>query len=178
MIYHPETVFTRTTKGIREARSTKLPRELSRVFAAIDGKSNVANLVEKSGIAEGHCHLALDQLMTEGYIRLFSTPDMSAAAIAAASADVLGATGKMLAARAASAAPATAPAATKPAASPQAPVIDANSEGDELDFTSEEVVAKVNAEAVDRAKAENEARARAEVAGKAAAEAKLRQDAR
>ena len=100
MIYHPETIFTRTTKGIREARSTKLPRELSRVFAAVDGKSTVGDLVNKSGIAEGHCHLALDQLVTEGYIRLFSSPDMPAAVAAVASADVLGATGKMLAAKA------------------------------------------------------------------------------
>ena len=60
MIYHAQTVFTRTTKGVREARSTKLPRELSRIFAAVDGKATVAELISKSGVPEGHCHLALE----------------------------------------------------------------------------------------------------------------------
>ena len=63
MIYHAQTVFTRTTKGVREARSTKLPRELSRIFAAVDGKATVAELISKSGVPEGHCHLALEQLV-------------------------------------------------------------------------------------------------------------------
>src|SRR5204862_1641626 len=76
MLYQPQTIFTRTTKGVREARSTRLPRELSRVFAAEDGKGTVAELVSKSGVAEGHCHIALEQLVTEGYIRIFSGPDL------------------------------------------------------------------------------------------------------
>ena len=66
MLYHPQTIFARTTKGICEARSTKLPRELSRIFAAVDGKAAVSELISKSGVPEGHCHLTLEQLVTEG----------------------------------------------------------------------------------------------------------------
>ena len=143
MAFHPQTVFTRTTKGVREARSTKLPRELSRVFSAVDGKAAVAEVISKSGIAEGHAQLALDQLVTEGYIRIFSVPEGT---------DGMLITSKMPVFKA----PAT-----------QQPVIEAIGEGEELDFTSAEDVSKVNAEAAQRAQAEAEARQRAEEIGRA-----------
>ena len=50
-------------------------------------------------------------------------------------------------------------------------------EGLDLDFTSPDVVAKLNAEASARARAEAEAKARAEAAARAAAQAKARQEA-
>ncbi len=78
MLYHAQAVFTRTTKGVREARGVKLPRDLSRIFSVVDGKATVAELVKKSGVAEGHCHLALEQLVIEGYIRVFTAPGIDA----------------------------------------------------------------------------------------------------
>ena len=59
MPFHAETVFTRTTKGVREAHSTKLPRELSRVFAGVNGKSAVGEVLAKSGVPEAHGQIAL-----------------------------------------------------------------------------------------------------------------------
>ncbi len=150
MIYHAETVFTRTTKGVREARSTKLPRELSRIFSTVDGKCSVAELVSKSGVAEGHCHLALEQLGSEGYIRVFSGPDLD---------------------------PKNRLNITQPIRITDIVQVDDEVEGDELDFTSAEGVAKVKNEAGERAKAEADARSRAEAASVAAAKAMARQEA-
>lgn len=153
MAFHPQTVFTRTTKGVREARTSKLPRELSRVFSAVDGKAPVADVVAKSGVAEGHAQLALDQLTTEGYIRIFSVPDGT---------DGLLITSKI-------------PMFKAPAVAQ--PVIEAIEGEEELDFTSDVGVAKVNAEATQRGQAEAEARQRAEAAAQAAAKSKVRQEA-
>ena len=153
MSYQSLVVFARTTKGVREARSTKLPRELARVFSAVDGKATVADLIAKSGVAEGHAQLALDQLVTEGYIRVFFVPDGG---------DGLLTTGKM-------------PVFSSQRAAAAEPLVESIEE--ELDFTSAESVARVNAEAEQRAKAEAEARSRAEAASQAAAKAKIRQEA-
>ncbi len=150
MLYHPQTIFARTTKGIREARNTKLPRELSRLFAAVDGKAAVSELISISGVPVGHCHLALEQLETEGYIRVFTSPNMPSGA--------------------------GSPSATQSIPLATAGVATADS-SDELDFTTAEGIATVTSEAAQRDLAESAARSRAEAAAQAAAKADIRLEA-
>src|SRR5512147_756017 len=73
---HPQTVFTKTAKGVLEIRNKtiRLPRDLGAVFISVDGKSTVADLVRKSGVDEAKFHEALDKLVSDGYIKIFSTP--------------------------------------------------------------------------------------------------------
>src|SRR3970040_2224152 len=71
----------------------------------------------------------------------------------------------------------SAPAEAAPVPGRAAAVTAPKEEGVELDFTSPEVVAKLNAEAATRVKAEADAKARAEAAARALAQAQARQAA-
>jgi len=147
---HPKTIFAKTPKGVLEVKNktTKLPREIGVVFLSVDGKSTLTDLAKKAGMDEKVLTAALQKLTTDGFIKVFSSPDMTAAAPAA---------------------PATAASIAQAARAPAG--------GDDLDFTSPAAMAKLNTEAVNRTKAEAEAKARALAAAKAAAEAKVRQEA-
>jgi hypothetical protein len=146
---HPKTIFAKTPKGVLEVKNktTKLPRDIGVVFLSVDGKSTLTDLAKKAGMDEKVLTAALQKLTSDGFVKVFSSPDMTDAAPAA---------------------PATA-ASIAQAARGQAG-------GDDLDFTSPAAMAKLNTEAVNRTKAEAEAKARALAAAKAAAEAKVRQE--
>jgi len=145
---HPQTVFAKTAKGILEIKNKtiKLSRDFGLVFLSVDGKSTVADLAQKSGMPAPKLEEALDKLVSDGYIKIFTSP----------------------------AVPAAAPTTRAAAAPAPAPAQDI---GDDLDFTSPQAVAKLNAEAETRARAEGDAKNRALVAARAAAEAKVRQEA-
>src|SRR5262249_5125427 len=121
---HPQTVFAKTARGVLEIKNKtiKLPREVGLVFLSVDGKSAVADLAQKSGLPTPKLDEALDKLVADGYIKIFSAP---------------GAATLVPVAKAA------------PPPPPQAQDL-----GDDLDFTSPEAVAKLNAEAENRLKAE------------------------
>ena len=67
---NPDTVFVKTAKGIEEIRSrtVKLPRDQGLVFLSIDGKTSVADLLPRSGMAGPQFHRTLEMLVSEGYI--------------------------------------------------------------------------------------------------------------
>src|SRR4051812_866333 len=67
----PETVYTKTAKGILEARnkSAKLPRELAPAFQAVDGKATVGEIQPRSGMTTAQLHQALNTLVSDGYIK-------------------------------------------------------------------------------------------------------------
>src|SRR6187402_3171070 len=69
---HPETIYTKTTKGVLAVKNKTalLPRDLSMVFLAVDGKSTVAELAKKSGLSEGAIPAALKRLISDGYVRI------------------------------------------------------------------------------------------------------------
>ncbi len=73
---HPQTVFTKTSKGVLQVKnkSIKLPRELGVVFLAVDGKSTFSDLVGKSGIPANKLEEAVNKLIADGYIRIFTSP--------------------------------------------------------------------------------------------------------
>src|SRR6185503_15077622 len=147
---HPQTIYTKTSKGVLEIRNkaVKLSRELNRVFLLVDGKSTLADmLAHERGLEEPQLVDWLTKLETDGYIRVFSSPAQATAAPAAAPA----------------AAPPAPAATTAPARPPPPPL---PPEDEELDFTSPEVAARLNAEAAARARAEAEARARADAAAR------------
>src|SRR5829696_4295328 len=72
----PQTVFTKTAKGILEIRnkSTRLPRELSTLLEYVDGTASVADLQSRSGILSAQLHHALNTLVTDGYIKAVASP--------------------------------------------------------------------------------------------------------
>src|SRR6185369_7085545 len=69
-----ETIFTKTTKGVLAVKNKtiRMPRDLSMVFLAVDGKSTVAELAKRSGLAEAAIPAALKRLLSDGYVRIFS----------------------------------------------------------------------------------------------------------
>src|SRR5476649_1824257 len=69
---HPQTIYTKTTKGVLEVKTKtiRLPRALGLLFLAVDGKSKVADLATKSGVAEAGIPAALEKLVADGYIRI------------------------------------------------------------------------------------------------------------
>src|SRR6185369_15662679 len=79
-----ETIFTKTTKGVLAVKNKtiRMPRDLSMVFLAVDGKSTVAELAKKSGLAEGAIPAALKRLLSDGYVRIFSDGATANGAIA------------------------------------------------------------------------------------------------
>src|SRR5215210_8334769 len=70
----PQTVYTKTAKGILEIRnkSTKLPRELNAVFLSVDGKTTVEEMLPRSGMTSAQLQQALGALVTDGYIKMVS----------------------------------------------------------------------------------------------------------
>ena len=131
---HPQTVFTKTSKGVLEVKNKtiKLPRELSVVFLAVDGKSTFSDLVSKSGIPANKLEEGVNKLIADGYIRVFSSPVRTK--------DVPTQPKMVLAAMTANAPP---------------PPPGARDEGEDLDFTSPSAMAKLNAEAVQRSKTQH-----------------------
>ena len=73
---HPQTIFTETAKGVLEVKNktVKLPRDLGLAFLAIDGKSTLAELVQKSRMPEDKFSEAVDKLIADGYIKIFYSP--------------------------------------------------------------------------------------------------------
>src|SRR6185369_12668896 len=71
---HAETIYTKTTKGVLAVKNktTRMPRDLSMVFLAVDGKSTLAELAKKSGLAEGAIPAALKRLISDGYVKIFA----------------------------------------------------------------------------------------------------------
>ena len=62
MPIHPKTIYTKTPKGVLEAKNAKLDRAQNRAFVAVDGKSTVTDLIKKADLAEKELHEILDQL--------------------------------------------------------------------------------------------------------------------
>ena len=78
------TVYTKTAKGVLEVKNktVRLPRELGLLFLAIDGKSTIADLARKTGVAESKLKEALDKMAADGHIKAIeSSSTMSAAAV-------------------------------------------------------------------------------------------------
>jgi hypothetical protein len=71
----PQTVFTKTAKGILEIRnkSTRLPRELSALLELVDGTASVVELSDRSGLATLQLNSALGTLAADGYIKAVAT---------------------------------------------------------------------------------------------------------
>ncbi|MGH8641031.1 MAG: winged helix-turn-helix domain-containing protein, partial [Burkholderiales bacterium] len=113
---HPKTIFAKTPKGVLEVKNktTKLARDVGVVFLSVDGKSTVSDLAKKSGMDEKALTAALQKLTNDGFVKVFSSPDMASG-------------GAPTAATAAS----IAQAARAPAGG-----------SDDLDFTSPEAMAK------------------------------------
>lgn len=84
----PETVYTKTAKGILEARnkSAKLPRELTAVFQAIDGRATVGEIQPRLGLSMPQVHQTLNTLVTDGYIKAVKAAAQPAPAAPAADA--------------------------------------------------------------------------------------------
>src|SRR5690349_9918907 len=78
MAIHPRTIYTKTPKGVMEAK--KLDRTAGSVFLTVDGKSTVTDLLKKSGLDEKKLHELLEKLTTDGYLRVFSSPEAAPAA--------------------------------------------------------------------------------------------------
>src|SRR5918998_1015573 len=78
----PETVYTKTAKGILEARnkSAKLAKELAAVFQAIDGKATVGEIQSRIGAATPQVHQALNTLVSDGYIKTVATTSQASSA--------------------------------------------------------------------------------------------------
>src|SRR4051812_563160 len=91
----PETVYTKTAKGILEARnkSAKLPRELAAVFQAIDGRATVGEIQPRVGLAMPQVHQTLNTLVTDGYIKPVTAAAHPAAAPVADAVDFAGGQG-------------------------------------------------------------------------------------
>lgn len=68
-----KTVFTKTAKGVMQVnkKTQSLSRDLTKVLSAVDGKSNLQALVEKSGYAMPAVEKSLLQLQREGFIKIF-----------------------------------------------------------------------------------------------------------
>src|SRR5262245_44928311 len=84
-LMHPQTVFAKTAQGVLaiQNQTIKLPREVGLVFLSVDGKSTVADLLQKSGLPGPKLDEALDKLVADGYIKIFTSPAAPAAAPAA-----------------------------------------------------------------------------------------------
>src|SRR3990172_5416979 len=69
-----KTIYSKTGKGVLEIKNKvgKLAKELVKVLTLIDGKSNVAERIAKSGLGDADMDRSLMQLSTGGYIKEFS----------------------------------------------------------------------------------------------------------
>jgi len=68
-----KTIFTKTAKGVTQVnqKTQSLSRELMKVLKAIDGKSHVTALSEKTDIAPPALEKALSTLKKDGFIKIF-----------------------------------------------------------------------------------------------------------
>lgn len=68
-----KTIFTKTAKGVTQVnqKTQSLSRELMKVLKAIDGKSNVTALSEKTDIAPPVLEKSLNALKKDGFIKIF-----------------------------------------------------------------------------------------------------------
>jgi hypothetical protein len=167
----PETVYTKTAKGILEIRNktVKLSRELGLVFLSIDGRTTVGELAPRSGMTTPLLHNALQTLVTDGYIKVVA---QSAPAAPAQSSDDLDFASPQAMAKlnmeAASRALAAAD-ATKRAQAEARAALDAR--------MRQESEARARVLAETRAEAEASARQKADDAARAAAEERSRAEA-
>jgi len=166
----PETVYTKTAKGILEIRnkSVKLPRELGLVFLSVDGKSSVADLLPRSGMTAPHLQHAINTLVADGYIKAVSGPARAAPGPAGDAGDLDFTSAEAMTKlnmEAASHALAVADAAKRAQAEARA-ALEAQ--------MRQESEARARALAETRAEAEAEARAKAEEAARAAVEERER----
>lgn len=67
-------VFSKTAKGIAELgdRDLGLPRDHYRLLGVVDGRSNVSELSEKTGVSEAQAEAALNKLVSEGLVNRIS----------------------------------------------------------------------------------------------------------
>ena len=86
----PQTIYTKTAKGVLEVKNKtiRLPRELGLLFLAVDGKSRVTDLAEKSGLAEEQLPAALEKLVADGYIKIFAATQAPSGAAGAEDLDL------------------------------------------------------------------------------------------
>src|SRR4051794_28815020 len=72
----PQTVFTKTAKGILEIRNkaTRLPRDVAAVLESVDGAASVGDLQERAHLNTPQLHHALATLVTDGYIKAVVSP--------------------------------------------------------------------------------------------------------
>src|SRR5690606_28445590 len=158
-----QTIYTKTAKGVLEVKNKtiKLPRDLERVFSLVDGKSTVAEMLQKNtNLVYEELDQALAKLTNDGFIKIFSTGPAPEAAAPAAQPIDFDETIRVrpLAARMKDSAGAG----------------DKRSDLADLDFTSPESLSKLNQVAEARARAEAEAKARAEVQSRARHESEAR----
>ena len=73
---HPKTILTKTAKGVLEVknRTIRLSRDLGLVFLAVDGRSTVAELPQKTVLDEQVLNQALEKLLADGYLKVFYQP--------------------------------------------------------------------------------------------------------
>lgn len=70
-----KTILTKTAKGVTQInqKTASLSRDLMKVLKLIDGKSNVDELAQKADLPVPTLEKALDQLLKEGFIKVFVT---------------------------------------------------------------------------------------------------------
>ena len=71
---HPQTIYTKTAKGVLEVKNKtlRLSRELALAFLAVDGKSPARDIAAKAGIADNEAAAVFDKLVADGYIKVFT----------------------------------------------------------------------------------------------------------
>jgi hypothetical protein len=184
MAIDPKTIYSKTPKGVLEIKNktSKLPRDAGMVFLAVDGKSTAANLLRKAGMEEKKLHEILAKLTADGFIRVFSAPEI---AKPAASATAL--TGPIPGPGAEDDLDFTSPTAmsklnaeavtrSKAEADAKARALAAARASAEAKVR-QEAEARARAQAEARAQSESEAKVRAETAAKAAAAARAKAEA-
>src|SRR6185436_1508346 len=69
------TVFTKTAKGITQVnqKSASLSKDLMKVLKVIDGKSNLAQIMEKVEMDKGPTEIAINKLLKDGFARILET---------------------------------------------------------------------------------------------------------
>jgi hypothetical protein len=66
----PDTIYTKTAKGILWSKTVQLSRERGLAFQAVDGKATVADLLSRLGLSGAELQEALDTLAADGYIKV------------------------------------------------------------------------------------------------------------
>jgi len=169
-----KTVFTKTAKGVTQVnqKTQSLSRESMKVLKAIDGKSNVNSLSEKTDIAVPNLEKVLVQLQKDGYTKKFEVRREETLSDFGDEDDFdfTAASKKTAAAPAPAAATMSrAPSAPTPAPTPVAP-----DNAAQLEAALSAARTKAKAEAQARADREAQIRARLEVESRARKEAEQR----